>query len=102
MLMLPMQVGERVDLLIVLEEDQLDRIKAHDNAEIQWKDIPYRGRPGTIVIAYANAEEMVKIHKWAAEDNLKEAVKLLTSGWKYRPELGDHDFGPTPLKGKPH
>lgn len=101
MLMIPVLNKGRVDLLIVLEDDNIERIKQYDPAEVKWSQIPWPDvRPRTIGIGYATAEEIKKIHKLAEEGKPQEAIKLVTRGFKFRPERGDHDFGPISLGRK--
>ena len=106
MLLLPIpHPGGLIDLLIVLEDENLVRIKEHDNAEVHWQQLPTKGMTlRTIGIAYANPEEAKKIYEWAEEGKVQECVQLLLKqsreGFRYRPELGDHDYGPMTIKGK--
>lgn len=102
--MLPIPQNEnKLSLLIVLEDDNVARIKEHDCAEIHWNQVQRmypRMTPATIGIAYATPSEMVQIQAFIEKDDVKSAIKLLTVGFKYRPEAGDHDFGPVSIKGK--
>lgn len=102
MLMLPVPYLGSLKLLIVLEDDNIARIKEHDCAEIIWSQLGQYAhmKPSTVTIAYASAAEMKQIHKWAAEGNTAKAIGLLTGGFKFRPEAGDHDLGPISIKKK--
>jgi hypothetical protein len=98
-----------VNLVIVLGDENVERIKQHDAAEVIWQQLPwkYSSRlPHTIGIAYATSQEMQNIEQLAREGKNQEAIDLVTRGFRYRPELGDHDFGPTvlgePTKGVKH
>jgi hypothetical protein len=95
----------RVDLLIALGEDSIERLRVYDPAEIMWSQLPSEystRRPETIGITYITATEQAEIERMSVSDpDWKEkAYKLLTRGFEYRPDTGDHDFGPTVL-GKP-
>jgi hypothetical protein len=96
----------RVDLMIVLDEISVARIKAYDPAEVIWTQLPvdYSTRsPATIAVSYATAAEQREIELLSQSDpeNWKQkAFDLLSRGFKFQPEKGDHDFGPTVL-GKP-
>jgi hypothetical protein len=92
-----------VYLVIVMGNDNVERIKQYDPVEVIWKELPWKLSsrvPHTIGISYATGEEMAAIEKLAAEGKSNEALALVTRGWQYHPEKGDHDFGPTVL-GKP-
>lgn len=94
-----------VDVLIALDEDSIGRIRRYDQAEVIWPQLPaeYRmRRPGTIGITFATKEEQDQIARMSNTDPewKEKAFKLLTRGFEFKPEMGDHDFGPTVL-GKP-
>jgi hypothetical protein len=92
-----------VDLLIVLGDDSIERIKQYDHAEVPWFTLPSEystRRPHIIGVGYATADEMVQIQNLASEGKKAEAFALVTRGFKCQPEKGDHDFGPTVL-GQP-
>lgn len=84
-------------LLIVLEDDNLARMKRHDNAEINWIDLMHTALPGSIAIGYASPREMNQIKELLKRGDMKAVLKLITGGWEFRPDLGDHDRGPEPL-----
>ena len=103
MLLLPVPWKDKIKLLVILEDENIERIKEHDCAEVIWAQLaPYSCHmvPESITIGYATADELKKIQKWAKEGNIAEAIKLVTDGFKYRPERGDHDFGPVSLTKK--
>lgn len=91
-----------VDLLIVLAEENIERIHQYDPVEITWSQMPSEvsmRRPGAIGITYASAEEQKQIEQDSVSDpKWKETwFERLTRGWKFQPDKGDHDFGPTVL-----
>lgn len=95
----------RVDMLIVLAQENIERIRQYDCAEVIWSQLPpeySQRRPGTIGVGFATAAELFEIERMSATDpDWKEkAFKLLTRGFIFKPEAGDHDFGPTKL-GEP-
>jgi hypothetical protein len=95
----------RVDLLIALAEENIERIRKYDAAEVIWPQLPreYGSRmPNTIAITFCTSAEQEEIERMSARDpDWKEkAFALLTRGFEFKPEAGDHDFGPTVL-GKP-
>lgn len=87
------------DLLIVLEQENIDRIKEYDPAELKWNELGYFSdvKPRSIQITFGSPEDIKKIHELAKVGKPVEAIKLVTRGWKFRPESGDHDFGPVSL-----
>lgn len=96
-----------VDLLIVLAEENLQRIREYDAAEILWATLPQdyaMRRPHTIGIGFCTAEEQREIERMSQTDPdwRNKAFALVSRGFKFKfkPEAGDHDFGPTVL-GKP-
>lgn len=94
-----------VDMLIGLDDENISRIRQYDQAEVIWPQLPpeYAMRkPSTIGITFCSREEQFEISRMSNTDpDWKEkAFKLLTRGFEFKPEMGDHDFGPTVL-GKP-
>jgi hypothetical protein len=106
MILLPrIRRNGRVDLLIVLDEESFSRIRTYDPAEVLWDQLGYQystRRPATIGVTFCSAGEQEEIERMSATDpDWKEkAYTLLTRGFKFQPDKGDHDFGPTVL-GKP-
>ena len=94
-----------VDLLIALTEENIERIKQHDAAEVIWPQLPAEyamRRPTTIGITFCSAEEQAQIERMSNTDPAwnEKAFAMLTRGFEFKPDRGDHDFGPTAL-GKP-
>jgi hypothetical protein len=92
-----------MDLLIVLGDDNMERVKQYDPAQIEWHKLPQyfsRRLLNIVAVGYATASEMEQIKGLASQGRQAEAFALVTRGFKYRPEAGDHDFGPT-LLGRP-
>lgn len=85
----------KVDVLIVLGSDNVERIKEKDPLQMHWREFPFwQDRIGVIGISYASDAEMTQLTQLARQGKTLEAIKIATSGWKYRPEKGDHDLGP--------
>ena len=40
MLLIPISKGSNIDLLIILEQDNIDRIQEYDPAEVIWSQLP--------------------------------------------------------------
>jgi hypothetical protein len=81
-------------IFVVLDDDNLERIKKYDPAEIVTKSLgpPWTGRKlKDIVITYATAAEQAQVIAMCREGRIREALRLLTRGWQYRPDRGDYD-----------
>jgi len=94
-----------VDLLICLAEENIERIRLYDAAEVIWPQLPreYSMRmPSTIGITFCTAQEQTQIERMSATDKdwRDKAFAMLTRGFEFKPDRGDHDFGPTVL-GQP-
>lgn len=105
MLLTQLRRNGTVDLCIVLDADSVARIQKYDQAEVVWSQLPPEysmRRPHTIAVAFATADEQKQIERLSETDPdwKDKAFALVTRGFQFRPELGDHDFGPTIL-GKP-
>ena len=96
----------KVDVIIVLNEESFERMKRADPAQVIWSQLPpeFSTRPmHSITVSFCTAAEEKEIEQLSASGDLNwklTAAKKLFRGFEYRPDLGDHDFGPTPL-GKP-
>lgn len=85
-----MQISKtHYNLYIILEQDNVDRIKAYDPAVIEtakfppdWKELLIN----EVVVMFATAEEVK-----TGSINPPELLKQLCRGFKYRPRQGDHD-----------
>lgn len=92
-----------VDLVIVLDDESIGRIRKYDPAEVSWHQLPpdyALRRPHVIGVAFATASEHKEIERLATDGKMAEAIALVSRGFKFHPVKGDHDFGPTVL-GKP-
>jgi hypothetical protein len=96
MLILPIETTDHKEdaLVIVLGPDNIERMQEADPCEVF-------GYPHTLV----KPKVMVCFEKPSPEwntvlhsGNLQQILKYLTRGFKFRPELGDHDRGPESLK----
>jgi len=100
MLLLPIPLPNgKVNLLIVLEDANLERIKQHDCAEVNWSylGVPVRN-PEKIGVGYVNPEECAQLHEMAKKGDVAGCLRLVTGGFKHRPDAGD---GALPTKLNP-
>lgn len=103
MLTIPLRISSnRAALLIVLEDDNLARIKEYDPASVELNKMPVAFRDvrfTEIHVMYATPEEIQQVQELGADGKMDEALRILTRGWQYRPEQGDHDQAYISVKG---
>lgn len=90
----------RVDVLFIMQHDNVERIKEYDPVELDWQTMPkeYANRlPATIGITFATDEDLAEIMRLLSEGKKNEAFKFSTRGFRFQPERGDHDGGPTKI-----
>lgn len=86
------------DVVIILGPDTIERMQEKDPVELNWSELPFSEcRPNLIGISIATDAEMTQMTQLARQGKTGEAIKLAFSGWKYRPEMGDHDLPPERL-----
>jgi len=101
MLLLPIPLPSgKLNLLIVLEDANLERIKQHDCAEVNWRDLREHAlrAPDKIGVGYVNPEERERLYKMAKKGDMAGCLRLVTGGFQHRPEEGD---GALPTKLNP-
>jgi hypothetical protein len=97
-LLLALPRREGIDVVIVLGPDNIERIQERDPVEVEWDRTPFKqNRVRRIVIASATAAQLTQCEQLVRQGKPDEAIGLISSGWKYRPEKGDHDLGPQRL-----
>jgi hypothetical protein len=95
MMTIPLQVDRSsFHLFIVLEEENIDRLKEHDPAEVMFEKL---GEPWVFLhcsrvnILFASAEEAMRLGHTKSKEDLLKQLKELSRGWAYRPDKGDSD-----------
>lgn len=81
-------------LFVVLEKENVDRMRIHDPAEVLSKNLgpAWQGlRMDAVIIAYANPEEAKQFTELCQAGKPLEAMKLLSRGFRFRPGDGDRD-----------
>lgn len=95
MLTIPMVVNEQCyDLFIILLDDNVDRIKSYDPAEVVTANLsgPFVNRHvRTVVIMYANEKDVQEVMALCRAGTPNKALKYLSRGFQFRPEKGDSD-----------
>lgn len=81
-------------LFIVLEEENIERLKLHDPAAVYfnklgapWEFLRYR----QVNVLFASAEEAIRLGNAKDREDLVKQLKELSRGWMYRPDKGDSD-----------
>lgn len=90
------------DVFIVMGNENLRRIVSHDPAEMDtlklghpWNTMKLR----TVVMMFGTDEEREDLLKCKNHKDVQDALKKLSRGFKYRPEMGDHDGPYYNIKG---
>ncbi len=96
MITIPIQQNAtEYDLWVVLGDENLTRIREYDPAEIVTAKLgmPWRGlRLRNVMICYANTEEIERLVSAPTRAAVLLLIKeVLSRGFKFRPERGDHD-----------
>ena len=93
MIVIPLQVSETAySIIVLLEDDNLERIKAYDPAEITIRKLGLSHlRLQDVVIGYATAQEAAQVAAIRDRAEIPELLKKLSRGYQYRPDKGDHD-----------
>lgn len=108
MYVLPFQTTpEEYSIFVLLDDEGIERIKAYDPAQVDvaktLAGMPVR--PGQrlmhIIIGYANQEDMKHVLELFQQGLRAEALKFLSRGFEFRPDLGDHDGPYVTLLRKP-
>jgi hypothetical protein len=87
--------GRRV-VLIILGPDNIERMQEKDPFEVHCRDLLGDVPINSITVAYATGAELTQIEELLRQGKRAEAMDLAlttVSGFRYRPERGDHDRG---------
>jgi hypothetical protein len=88
-------------LLIILGDDNIERIKQQDPVELKLSEVYKSGVPtNDIGITYLNTEDIETLITLMKAGRVNDAFKFATRGWKFQPQRGDHDMGPTDVLAK--
>ena len=95
MLTIPFKISQRhYSIFVILEEDNLKRLKDYDPAEIvlsnfpeEWKSLQLKD----IIIGYANEKDKTTVNAFFEQGEPEKALRYLSRGFKFKPEDGDHD-----------
>jgi hypothetical protein len=102
MLLLPVQTSPTsYTLFIVLEDTNLERLREHDPAQVELSKMtpPWPSlHLDDFVIAYAAVEEVKLFKELVQADRVGDAVGMLSRGFRFRPDKGDHESGYVSIK----
>ena len=95
MFCLPIQVSDNeYAVYVFLEDENLERMRAYDPAVVTTQAFGGRFaslRCKEVVVGYATAEDLNIVMGMCSEGKVKDALRHLTRGFRYRPDQGDHD-----------
>jgi hypothetical protein len=95
MFIIPFQVSQtEYTLFIALDQENIDRIKNYDPAEVVKTNLgqPWSGLAlKDVIIGFATEEEKNKVMELWKAGQPQKALRLLSRGFKFRPDRGDSD-----------
>jgi hypothetical protein len=94
MLVIPLQTKDnaRDAVFVVLDPEQLPRLEQGDPADIVLRQTGNRLVNPTVVICLEKPTP--EFNRLVQSGDIRALIAYLQRGWKFRPELGDHDRGP--------
>jgi len=90
--------GKRV-VLVIIGPDNVERMQEKDPLELELYRLPFAEPVSVVGMVIASDAELVQIEQLLRQGKVDEAIERATSGWQYRPEMGDHDLGPQKMEG---
>jgi len=82
-------------MFVILEDDNLERMKRYDPAEIFMDLLPpewdMKLKLKAVVIGYANRADLDTVHRLFQNGDLAGALKFLSRGYQFRPDKGDRE-----------
>jgi hypothetical protein len=80
------------DLFIILEEENIRRMKTYDPAELLTTNLPVEfitRKVNNIVLMYATADDLKRVTAACAMNDVSGALRILSRGFQWRPDRGD-------------
>ncbi len=84
-------------LIIIMDDVELGRLRAADPAQLELRDFPVQLVSPMLLICHE--QPTPELTRLLSGRHVPAIVKYLQRGFKFRPELGDHDHGPQSLGG---
>lgn len=95
MMVLPLQISEtEYSTVVILEDENIERIKQHDPAEVHTKLLidQFSSRElKSVMIAYVSPSEKDELVTFLKQGDLSKALTMLSRGFQFRPDKGDND-----------
>lgn len=97
MLALPIESTDHKNdaIILILGPENLERMKTGDPAEFIAKQSGKHLVNPKLLICYE--EPSPQLTQLLQGGDLRKIIEYLQRGWKFRPEIGDHDNGPQKL-----
>lgn len=90
-----------IDVFLIMGDEGIERMRGYDPAEFEpiklghpWNTMKIK----CVTLMYATKEEEEAILKCKTGKEVAECLRHQARGWKYRPDLGDHDGPYTGVK----
>lgn len=104
MMMIPFEVAHGVySVFVILESENLDRMKGNDPAQLNVWKLPEEYRRLTlrdVIIATPSPEDIAEAMLLIRSGKPREALEFLSRGFQFKPKEGDNDL-PYTAQGKP-
>jgi len=99
---IPWQVdATHYSVMIVLQDGNIDRMRAYDPVEIPLSMMgpTFAGLElRDVTVTYATDADLREVERLAQQGEIRDALRYLTRGFRFRPDRGDHDGPPSTLK----
>jgi len=95
---------EWLDVLVVVDDESLDRMKQRDPFEVDLASVANRHNarhrsqcyPRSLGVVWASAEDLGTIVALTKQGKVSAAIAYACRGWEKKPE--DHDAGPVSVR----
>lgn len=95
MMVIPFRINDaQYSLYVILGKDNLERIEQYDPAEVTLNKLGESFASLTVkdvVILYATDAEAEQVVAMCAAGKVREALRMLSRGFRFRPDDGDYD-----------
>ena len=95
MMVVPFQVSAAAySIFVVLEDENIERIKAYDPAEVTTSKMAGFAdlHLDTVIVGYASGAEIAELTAITDPRELPAFLRKLSRGFRFRPDRGDYDF----------
>lgn len=99
---IPWQVdATHYSLMIVLQDGNIERLREHDPVEVPLTMLgpKFAGlQLRDVTVTYATDEDIREVERLGQQGDIRDALRYLTRGFRFRPDRGDHDDPPKRLQ----